>query len=248
MWVAHHTKRIGRNRNTIPVPPRRMTLDIMYLAHKVNAVLDKIADQMIGSVNSASHCKIVQDAFRPFGAKVVIALDDMVSKDMIIVTGAYAPWRHRQSIEVYLTYKPGSKRIRITKTMWNQLRFDLSQTLQHELVHKMQCEHIKIPSEDWEDHACKVYASNANLPAKRNAQKYYGDTEEIDAHAHCIMMELKYFAPRTDPIKLLQRGNRVPKKKSPTLHDYLETYDKDTSHPVIKRLLKKTVYWIEQEA
>jgi hypothetical protein len=225
-----------------------MNLDIMHLVNKVNAALDKIAEQIIGSVNSASHCKLVQDAFRPFGAKVHVALDDMISKDMIVVTGAYAPWRQRQNIEVYLTYRPGSKRILVTKNMWNQLRFDLSQTLQHELIHRMQCKHIKIPSEDWEDHACKVYSSNARLPAKRNAQKYYGDTEEIEAHAHCIMMELKHFAPRTDSIKLLQRGNQVPKKKSPTLYDYLETYDKDTSHPVIKRLLKKTVYWIEQEA
>ena len=110
-----------------------------------------------------------------------------------------------------------------------------------------QCEHIKIPSEDWEDHACKVYSSNANIPAKRDAQEYYGSTEEIEAHAHCIMMELKHFAPRTDPIKLLQRGKKIPKKKSPTLKDYLETFDNDVSHPVIKRLFKKTVYWIENE-
>jgi len=216
-----------------------MNLDIMHLVNKVNAALDKIADQMIGMVNSASHCKLVQDAFRPFGAKVTVALDDIVSEDMIIVTGAYAPWRQRQNIEVYLTYGPGSKRVLITKDVWKQLRFDLSQTLQHELVHRMQCEHIKIPSEDWEDHTCKVYSSNANIPAKRDVQEYYGSTEEIEAHAHCIMMELKYFAPRTDSIKLLKRGRKVPKKKSPTLNDYLETYDNDTSHPVIKRLLKK---------
>ena len=224
-----------------------MNLDIMHLASKVNIALDKISNQMIGSVNSASHCKLVQDAFRPFGAKVHVALDDMISKDMIVVTGAYSPWRQRQSIEVYLTYKPDSKRVLITKSIWNQLKFDLSQTLQHELIHKKQCAHIKIPSEDWEDHACKVYASKARVPATRDAQEYYGSTEEIEAHAHCIMMELKHFSPRTDSIKLLQRGKRVPKKKSPTLYDYLETYDNDTSHPVIKRLFKKIVYWIDNE-
>ena len=224
-----------------------MNLEIMHLVNKVNAALDKIADQIIGSVNSASHCKIIQDAFRPFGAKVTVAIDDMVSKDMIVVTGAYAPWRQRQNIEVYLTYKPSEKRVLITKKIWKKLRFDLSQTLQHELVHRMQCAHIKVPSDDWEDHACIVYSSNARVPAKRDAQEYYGSTEEIEAHAHCIMMELKYFSPRTDPIKLLQRGKGVPKKKSPTLYDYLETYDRNMSHPVIKRLLKKTVYWIENE-
>jgi len=225
-----------------------MSLDIMHLANTINRALDNITEQMIGSVNSAYHCKIIQDAFRPFGAKVAVALDDGVSEDMIIVTGAYASWRQRQNIEVYLTYRPGYKRVLVTENMWKTLRFNLSQTLQHELVHRMQCEHIKIPSEDWENHACKVYSINANISAERDAQEYYGDTEEIAAHAHCIMMELKHFAPRTDSIKLLKRGKRVPKKKSPTLNDYLETYDYDMSHPVIKRLLKKTVYWIEQEA
>jgi hypothetical protein len=99
-----------------------MSLDIMHLDNNINGALDKIAEQMIGSVNSASHCKIVQDAFRPFGAKVRIALDDVVSKDMIVVTGEYASWRQRQNIEVYLTYKPGSKRVLVTKKVWKQLR------------------------------------------------------------------------------------------------------------------------------
>ena len=73
-------------------------------------------------------------------------------------------------------------------------------------------------------------------------------TEEIEAHAHCIMMELKYFSPRTDPIKLLKKAKSLPRKKSPTLKDYLYVFDFDTTHPAIKRLFKKIVYWIEQEA
>ena len=219
----------------------------MHLANKINESLDKIADRLIGSVNSATHCKIVQDAFRQYGAKVQVVVDDNVSDNMIVVMGEYLPWRTRQNIGVLLTYSPGSKRIPITEKVWKTLKFDLSQVLQHELIHRRQCEHIAIPKEDWEDHSCKVYATKAKIPAKREAQEYLGSTEEIEAHAHCIMMELRRWTSKTDPLTLLRTPRKIRPKQSVTLREYLETFDYNMSHPAIKRLFKKTVYWIENQ-
>ena len=222
----------------------------MKLAPRINKALDDVADQLIGTTNSATHHKLIQKIFRQFSAKVFVAVDDAVSKDkdMIIVTGAYSPWKTRQNIEIVLTYAPGKKRILITKKIWKALRFDLSQVLQHELVHRRQCAHIKIPKEDWSDHNCKVYASKAKIPAKKEAQEYFGSTEEIDAHAHCIMMELREWAPKTNPFNILRHPTKLRAKQSPTLKEYLETFDYDMRHPALKRLFTKIVYWIEQEA
>ena len=58
---------------------------------------------------------------------------------------------------------------------------------------------------------------------------------------------IKEFSPRTDPINLLKRAKKISQKKSPTLKDYLETFDFDMKHPVIRRLFKKIVYWIENQ-
>jgi len=220
----------------------------MYLAPKINKSLDNIADQMVGSVNSAIHHKLVQDAFRQFGAKVDVIEDTHVSRGMIVVTGMHSPWKIRQNIELFLTYSPGGKRIKMTSELWKTLKFNLSQVLQHELIHREQCSYMKVPKEDWEEHSCKVYASKGKTDAEIEAQEYYGSTEEIEAHAHCIMMELKNFSPRTDPLKLLKKAKSLPRIKSPTLKDYLYVFDFDMAHPAIKRLFKKTVYWIEQEA
>lgn len=220
----------------------------MKLAKNINAALDSIADSMIGTANSASHRKIVQRVFRKYNAKVLVAVDDNVSENMIVVTGQHLPWRIRQNIEIFLTYSVQSKRVRITSKMWKTLKFELSQVLQHELIHRQQCYHIQVPKEDWEDHACKVYASKASVPAKKTAQEYFGNTEEIEAHAHCIMMELEHYAPRTDPYKFLRFPKKVQTRHSPTLKDYLETFDYDMKHPAIRRLFKKIVYWIEYEA
>jgi hypothetical protein len=219
----------------------------MHLESKIIESLDNISDRIVGSVNSATHCKLVQGAFRQFGAKVRVALDHNISDDAILVTGEYSPWRTRQNIEVYLTYNSGAKRLPITKKIWKVLKFDLSQVLQHELIHRRQCRHIEVPKEDWADHTCKIYASKSAIPYMKVKQEYYGSTEEIEAHAHCIMMELKHFAPRTDPIKMLRGAKKIPQKKSPTMKDYLETFDFDMKHPVIKRLFKKIVYWIENQ-
>ena len=221
----------------------------MHLELKINEALDEIADQIIGLVNSSSHRKLIQDAFRQFGVKIKGDIDDAVSKDkdMIIITGEYSPWKVRQNIELVLNYAPGGRRIKMTKKVWKNLRFDLSQVLQHELIHRRQCAHIEVPKEDWSEHNCKVYASKAKIPAKKKAQEYLGATEEIEAHAHCIMMELREWAPRTDSLTLLRNPKKARNKQSPTLREYLSTFDFDMSHPVIKRLLKKIVYWIEMQ-
>lgn len=219
----------------------------MQFEPKINEALDKIADQIIGKVNSSSHQKLVQDAFRQFGVKIEVAVNDAVSKDkdMIVVTGAHSSWKVRQSIELFLNYAPGGKRIKITNKFWKIFRFDLSQVLQHELIHRRQCSHIKVPQEDWSEHNCKVYASKAKIPAKKESQEYFGSTEEIDAHAHCIMMELREWAPRTNPFDLLRHPRKLRQKQSPTLKEYLETFDYDMKHPALKRLFTKTVHWIE---
>ena len=97
----------------------------MKLASKINKALDKIADQMIGSSNSATHRKLVQSAFRQFSVRVYVAVDDAISKDkdMVIVTGAYSPWKVRQNIEIALNYAPTKKRIKITLFASTFLRF-----------------------------------------------------------------------------------------------------------------------------
>ena len=211
----------------------------------IERALDKITPKIIGKVNSAVHGKIIQEAFKPFGVKVKISKDDLVATDMIVVTGQISQWKVRQSIEVFLNYNPKTLRIELTESIWKQLRFELSQVLQHELIHRRQCSYMNTPSEEWIDHNCKVYASKAVLPKKREAQEYLGSTDEIEAHAHCIMMDFKHYFPRTDPIKLLKQARKIPRSKSYTLKDYFVAFDGNMNHPAMKRLFKKVVYWIE---
>ena len=178
----------------------------MILGGEIESALDNIAYLIIGKANSATQLKIIQSAFRPFGSKVSIASDHNVSPGMIVVSGEHCPWKVRQNIELFLNYNPDSYRALVTEDSWKGLRFDLSQTLQHELIHRDQCAYMTFPKDEWEDHNCKVYASRAKTFRQKEIQEYFGSTEEITAHAHCIMMELRENAPRTDPIKLLKNS------------------------------------------
>ena len=218
----------------------------MILGGEIESALDNIAYLIIGKANSATHQKIIQSAFKSFGSKVSIASDHNVSPGMIVVSGEHCPWKVRQNIELFLNYHPDSYRSLVTENSWKGLRFDLSQTLQHELIHRDQCAYMTFPKDEWEDHNCKVYASRAKTFRQKEIQEYFGSTEEIAAHAHCIMMELRENAPRTDPIKLLKNAKKIPRAKSPGLKDYLEAFDYDMNHPVMKRLMKQVVYWIEK--
>ncbi|HIA11717.1 MAG TPA: hypothetical protein EYN69_06550 [Flavobacteriales bacterium] len=218
----------------------------MILGGEIESALDKIACLLVGKVNSAAHQKIIQSALKSFGAKVSITSDHNVSLGKIVVTGEHCSWKVRQNIELFLNYHPDSYRALITDKSWKVLRFDLSQTLQHELIHRDQCSYMTFPKDEWEDHNCKVYASRGKTYRQKEVQEYFGSTEEIAAHAHCIMMELRENAPRTNPIKLLKNAKKIPRKKSPGMKDYLEAFDYDMNHPVMKRLMKQIVYWIEK--
>lgn len=74
---------------------------------------------------------------------------------------------------------------------------------------------------------------------KEAAQQYLGNFDEIDAYARNIADELSEFSTLIKRANWMQQPSEIPLEVSPNLWGYVNTFDKDIQHPVIKRLLKK---------
>ena len=83
-------------------------------------------------------------------------------------------------------------------------------------------------------------------------KKYNVSQDEIEAFAKNISSELLRHADKESALEMLRKANSTTELRdklgnllSPNLVGYLNAWDFNTRHPVIKKLLKKTYFYIQ---
>lgn len=112
-----------------------------------------------------------------------------------------------------------SDKFKVGRPDLNDLKFEISSTIQHEYIHKEQ--YLR----NTENLYCEGVADTSN------EHKYYSNPIEIQAYAHDIMLELsrKQFSPN-----ILKKT--IAKNISIHYNTYYELFG--SGHPVMKKLLK----------
>lgn len=120
--------------------------------------------------------------------------------------------------------------------MWSDFKFGISQTIQHEAIHQLQFQHRAN-----RDESVKIdfRVRQEDLGEER---EYLSDMDEIDAYAHDIAMEIKYFYPRSDPYDILKTISY--KRKLSAYRYYTKTFKGCDWSKIKRRLLLKTYKWI----
>ena len=81
------------------------------------------------------------------------------------------------------------------------------------------------------------YQSTAELTKDRKKQEYYGDRDEMGAHAFNIACELiDRFGYDPSQIGKYLDSNHCRKHKTATWCDYLKAFDWNHNHPIIRRM------------
>jgi hypothetical protein len=166
-----------------------------------------------------------------FRVDVVAAHSNDVDMDDININAYYDPdldERKKVSIELVLITNPNTNHLMLDEIAWMNLCVLVADSLAHELIHMRQSR-----ARDFEDVAIK-HATAFN--EHRDAQEYLGDPDEIDAYAYNIAQELQ---AQKIPLSKLSNLKEIGVKDSINLFAYVQTFDQDSEHPVIKRLLKK---------
>lgn len=143
----------------------------------------------------------------------------------------------RQSIEVVLSYNPSDKALEITKSRFDRLCVGIADTILHEIIHMRQYR-----SRRWKD--LPGYSSVAASNKQRTEQNYLGHPDEIDAYAFNIACRLYHrWYSEKEMVEHLNLDHTDKRLRKDSYSMYLEAFDHKHSHPVIKKLKKRVMYY-----
>jgi hypothetical protein len=208
----------------------------MYLGRKIWKRLQKHTKDLKGYVSEADLLQKVESLVKPYGCKVIIKQNKLPKAAYFTFGGEYCPISTRQAITIFLILNASKTGIYFTKNRLKIFLFLLSQTIQHELIHKSQCKNNKkFYTETY--HFTKGSKSN-----RLSTLKYFAMKEEVEAYAHDLAMEIKYYYSDIDSNIVLRNINNYDQLSTWRL--YRSAFKKSRWPIVRNQLLKKTYKWL----
>jgi len=132
-------------------------------------------------------------------------------------------------------HEPKFNKFKFTSKTWNVFKFKFIQLLMHELIHFMQFERR------YGEYG-KYYMSYRKTGKKKNddERKYLSNFDEIQAYAHCIVLDLKFYRPNKSAKDLSIKGYCLSK----TFSYYLKTFNRDhKNNAALNKVLQQVVKW-----
>lgn len=131
--------------------------------------------------------------------------------------------------------EPKFNKFKFTDTTWKRFKYKFIQMLMHEFIHFMQFER-----RDGE------YA-NYYLPYKKTGKRkqdeerhYLSNFDEIQAYAHCVLLDLKSFHPSKTVTDLTVKRRSL----SPTFSYILRTFKRDhKNNGALNKVLQQVIKW-----
>ena len=214
----------------------------VYLAKKIDRRLLLLEKKWTGVMRKTTIIKQLQDALKPFGVVVTVETNSRLAPNHKWIKGFFYWNRKHQPIELGIEFSSESPyydwngdRGRPRKTL-----FTISQTVQHELIHKFQNQRRDPDRYSWDYYIPIKHRKNGI--AKSNIE-YLGMLDELDTYGHDIAMEIKYHYPKLDPYDVLRNIKKY--KLLFSYRYYLKVFKGVRSWKEIHdRLLKNVHKWL----
>lgn len=144
-------------------------------------------------------------------------------------------------VQLKLCYSSRDQEFVLTPARYRKFCLEYADTVLHELIHIRQFRkrNFKLISE---------YRSVSTILWLQQEQNYLGHRDEIEAYAFNIACEL-LDAFKNDSAKVKQYitnpgSDLRTRRKDPTWQRYLQAFDYDYQHPIIKKLRKATINYL----
>jgi hypothetical protein len=143
------------------------------------------------------------------------------------------------SITLCMQYYSPKVTIRANKNSFRRVCLSVADTILHEVIHMRQYRrrgYKDIPG----------YDSTAKLARKRNEQIYLGHSDEIDAYSFNIACQLldRFNGDKKSIVNYLNSDLEDKRLKRDGFKMYLDAFDHNHSHRVIRKLKKKVMNYI----
>lgn len=174
--------------------------------------------------------------------KVKMTRDAGQQHGIVYIGGCYYSYYDQKKsdryIEILFSYFMWDSHLKITQYRWSRMCEVFADTILHEIIHMRQYRTRK-----WK--VLPGYESTAHLAKQRKDQNYYGHPDEIGAYAFNIACELyDRFGTNWQSARRYLDSNTCVRHKRTSYLRYLNTFDMNHNHPVIKRLKKKIIYYL----
>lgn len=141
----------------------------------------------------------------------------------------------RRQIEIIFSYTCVDDTVQISSKRWRRMCFLFADTILHEIIHMRQYRTRNFKT-------IPGYLSIADKGKDRRNQEYYGHKDEMGAFSFNIACEMyERFGDNFDAIKKYLDSNQVKRSKKLTYYRFLDAFNWDHTHPVVRSLKKRVV-------
>lgn len=201
------------------------------------------------SLSPTEFTKKIRSLIRFFQIPVSVktSYDKETSKNSVWVGGLYyaVPDKiGKTAITLILQFNPENKtQIKISDRNFKKMCWSLADTVLHEIIHMRQYRRRSFKD-------IPGFYSTANSGKKRAEQVYLGHDDEIDAYSFNIACQLidRFGRDEKSIVTYLNSDLKDKRKKSNGFKLYLEAFDHNHKHKIIKKLKKKVMRYLPNAA
>jgi len=196
-------------------------------------------------INLIPFLKRLNAVTEPYGLYNEVVEDATIQRDTVYMTGLWLAKKQlpennsSADIRVLWHVAPRSRRLSISPMRWNRRRYFFWQIVMHELVHRYQYVY------GGPNAHVRVYKPRSTDRTIREQQDYYGQCDEIEAHAHDAAVELFTWWPHLSFRAAVREARAVTGPVTPTLLIYKETFRDSPGHPAYKHFKRKMRSWYD---
>jgi hypothetical protein len=147
----------------------------------------------------------------------------------------------QKAIELCFAYSLADTKLTYTGRRFNRLCQRIADVLLHEIIHMRQARKRNFKS-------LPGYSSTAESTKQRVEQEYLGDNDEIDAYAFNMACELdeKFNGDMRRIVDYLNEDQKGKRRNYDTWRTYLRAFNWDQNHRIIKRIKKRSIYYLSR--
>lgn len=216
-------------------------LDRYSLIERLSVIAPEVVDKSLPAIEFS---KIVRSCLRSYDipVKVFSSFNKETLRNWVYVGGLYDSYKdvkNQRSISIELQYRSNTSKIKISQRKFRRISTQIADTLMHEIIHMRQYRRRKFK-------AIPGYESTASSGRKRSEQIYLGHSDEIDAYAFNIACNSydRYGNNLKKITKYLNSDFNDKRIGHTSYKMYLEAFDHNHNHKIIKKLKKRIIYYI----
>lgn len=184
---------------------------------------------------------------RKYDIEITIEKSSRVSSGSIVINAYYDPDNDETGddvpIQIEFNVSDPEVLLNLDEDMWKKFSNELADAIQHEYLHMSQYRNRNfVKSSEYKPMISK------EIKDFYNSQVYLGNSDEIEAYALNISNELlNTYRNKKQTIANIKRLDKSLFKASPNLFAYFMAFNFDSRNPVIRKLLKKVLLYIESQ-